>query len=228
MVAWQHCTTVRDFVARGAQVLLPYYAVAAAALYAFGLLGYLDWGRYERWLVLALVLLFELHVVTRPDPPWVLARLVNPLLVRLGGGGAAAGTAAARAPYLPFQAVSLARKASMTLYIAFSQIGPLLAADTREGRLDTRPPGDEAAALRENLDRLETAAKTLDTDADRLLAMELAPFVADEQALAGVRAKMRHWLVQNTIHMDPMVRDAMGREMRMRRTDAPAGARGTR
>ena len=221
VVAWQHCTTVRDFVARGAQVLIPYYGVAAVALYAFGLLGYLDWGRYERWLVLALVLLFELYAVTRPAPPWLLARVVNPLIERFGAPG--------RAPYLPFQAVSLARRASMTLYIAFSQIGPLLAADTREGRLEVRKAADDdAAALREGLDHLEKTVDALGTDADRLLAMEMSPFAADEAALASVRAKMRHWLVQNTIHMDPMVRDAMGREIRKRRTDAPPGARGTR
>lgn len=41
-VVWasqNRCVTIRDFVVRGAQMLVPYYAVAAAAMYAMGLFG---------------------------------------------------------------------------------------------------------------------------------------------------------------------------------------------
>jgi hypothetical protein len=219
VVGWQHCATVRDYVARGAQVVLPYYGVAALGMYVFGLLGYLDWGRYERWLVLVVMLVFELHVVTRPTPPAMLSRVVNPLLGLLGR----------KDPYLPFQLVSLARKASLTLYIAFSQVGPLLSADTREGVVQMRrDDGNNEQLLHNNLERLEANAKALDTEAERLMGMEVAPFLGDEESLRKVQAKMKHWLVQNTIHTDPMVRDAMGRQLQRRRMDAPTGARGTR
>ena len=217
---WAHCATVRDFVGRGAQTTLAYYGVAAAAMYALGLLGYLDWGRYERWLVLLSVCVFELHTVTRPTPPALFTRLVNPVLA----------WAAGRPPYLPFQAISLARKVAVTLYIGFSQIGPLLAASTAGGQVvvGAANKGDDEAALRAGLDRLEAMARGLDTDAARLLEMELSPFAGDPAVMGSVRGKIKEWLVQNTIRSDPMVKDALGRSFQKRRIDAPSGARGNR
>ena len=53
----------------------------------------------------------------------------------------------------------------------------------------------------------------------------MAPFAGDEQALNEVRAKMKEWLVQNTIRADPEVRDAVGRVMGRRRDGAPPDAK---
>ncbi|KAI1861477.1 hypothetical protein JX265_004488 [Neoarthrinium moseri] len=215
IVAWKHCATIRDFVLRGSQVLLPYYGAAAAVMYVLGLLGYLEWGRYWRWLTLVCLCVFELHTVTRPDFPWFVGAVVNPLLARF----------TTHAPYLPFQIISLARKCSITLYIAFSQIGPLLQPPGQQGV----SPGDASEkALRQGLDRLEQAARALDADSGRLMELEMAPFAGDPEAVNGMRTKLQEWLVQNTIRSDPMVRDALGRSLQKRRVDAPAGARGTK
>ncbi|AEO62451.1 uncharacterized protein THITE_2106630 [Thermothielavioides terrestris NRRL 8126] len=223
VLSWTpRCVTVRDFVARGAQALVPYYGAAAAVLYGLGFLGYLEWGRFERWLVLAALFLFEAHCVTRPAPPAVLDRVVNPLLVWLSRGR--------RPPYLQFQAIALARKLSVTVYIAFSQIGPLLTADTSGGQVVTggRKGADDEAALRQGLERLEKTVRLLDADAARLLEMEMVPFAGDEETRKSMWAKVKEWLVQNTIRADPMVRDALGRSLAKRRMNAPAGARGTK
>ncbi|CAK7202761.1 hypothetical protein SEUCBS139899_005488 [Sporothrix eucalyptigena] len=223
----QHrCTTIYDFVAMGVRLLAPYYTVAAAALYGLGLMGYLTWGRYERWLVLTGVLVFELYSISRPYHPYILTDVLNPLFALLSPQHGA---------YLPFQAIQLARKLSLTMYIGFSQIGPLLGADTRSGQIvtadsegnDSGPKGAADPALLAALDRLENTSRSLDADATRLLEMEMAPFVGQEEVLSNVRGKIKEWLVQNTIRADPMVRDAVGRSLQRRR-DAPAGARGTR
>ncbi|KAK4153607.1 chaperone protein DnaJ [Chaetomidium leptoderma] len=221
-VTWPRCVTIRDHVVRGAQGVVPYYVSAAVVMYALGLLGYLDWGRYERWLVLAVLFVFEAHSVTRPGMPAVLERVVNPLLKFVAG----------RAPYLPFQAIALARKLSLTVYIAFSQIGPLVGADTSSGQLvmsgNNKGGGGDEAALREGLERLEMAVRKVDADATRLLETEMVPFAGDEEARKSMWAKVKEWLVQNTIRSDPMVRDALGRSFAKRRMDAPVGARGNR
>jgi len=219
IVSWQHCATIRDYVAKGGQTLAAYYGLAAAALYGFGLLGYLDWGRYERWLVLAVMFVFEVHTITRPERPWLFEKIVNPLLVRF---------AVDHPPYLPFQAIALARKLSVTLYVAFSQIGPLIAAGNQASRDAGPSPGEEEAALRQGLQRLEMLSKGLDSDATRLLEMEMAPYAGDPEAVGMMKGKVKEWLVQNTIRADPMVRDALGRSFQKRRIDAPAGARGNR
>jgi hypothetical protein len=212
---WQKCVTIRDFVTRGViSGILPHYAVAAASIYVLGLFGYMEFGKYYRWLVLIALCVFELQAVTRPDfPPFVNA--INALLARV----------TSLPPYLPFQVISLARRLTITFYIALNQIGPLVAV------MITGPEKSEEQdekALRQSLNRLEMLAKQLDGDALRLLDMEMAPFKGDTEATSNLQGKMREWLVQNTIRADPMVRDAMGTSLRKRRVDAPAGAKGNR
>ncbi|KAK4141282.1 chaperone protein DnaJ [Dichotomopilus funicola] len=236
ILSWTRCVTIRDYVVRGAQAaLIPYYVTAAVAMYALGLLGYLDWGRYERWLVLAVLFVFETYAVTRPGLPGVLEKVVNPLLgwgVRSGLGGTG------RAPYyLPFQAIALARKLSVTVYIAFSQIGPLLAADTRSGQLvmggngnnpgngGGKKGGDDEKALREALDRLDAVVKQVDNDATMLLDTEMVPFSGDQETRGSMWVKAKEWLVQNTIRSDPMVRDALGKSFAKRSVEVPVGVR---
>ncbi|KAI8152706.1 Chaperone protein DnaJ [Colletotrichum sp. SAR 10_65] len=212
---WQNCKTVYDFVSTGVfSGTIPHYGIAAAATYGLGLLGYLDWGRYWRWVVLLTFFVAELIVVTRPEMPPYLA-MANTAL----------STILRRPPYLQFQLVSLARQAAVTMYIAFSQIGPLL---NPQGQAAQRAAEGSAAAVDEGLQRLEHLVRGLDGEANRLLDMEMTPFMGDKEALSSVRAKVKDWLVQNTIRADPMVRDAMGNSFRKRRVDAPAGAKGNR
>lgn len=212
VVEWKHCATVRDFVLRGTQQLVPYYGAAAAFMYVLGLFGYLEFGRYWRWLTLAALAVFEVHTVTRPAFPRLAAALVNPLLARF----------TRHPPYLPFQLIGLARKASVTLHIAFSQLGPLL----QRGAHQQDAADDKL--LRQGLERLEQTARAMDADASRLMELEMTPFAGDADVLVTMRTKLKEWLVQNTIRSDPMVRDALGRSLKKRRVDAPAGARGNR
>ncbi|KAI1763992.1 hypothetical protein GGR53DRAFT_341351 [Hypoxylon sp. FL1150] len=216
--SWKHCVTVRDFVGRGVQVVLPYYGLAALVMYVLGLLGYLDWGRYWRWLTLVVLCVFELHVISRPTFPAFLQGFVNPLLSNL----------TAHPPFLPFQVISLARRLSVTLYVAFSQIGPLLQPAQPGQPAGAKPEQTEEKALLQNLDRLEQTARSMDVDATRLMELEMAPFAGDPEVIGSMRSKLKEWLVQNTIRADPMVKDALGRSLQKRRLDAPAGARGNR
>jgi hypothetical protein len=213
MIEWQRCSSIRDYLAQGLQSILPYYGAAAIVMYILGMLGYLDWGKYWRWLTLLILCVFELHTISRPYSPIFAAKLLNPFLT----------TFTKHPPYLPFQLIQLARKISITLFIAFSQIGPLL-----EPPNQTPQSADPEIQLMQNLHRLEATAQAADVEATRLMGMEMSPFVGDQQALKDVKGKVTSWLVQNTIRNDPMVRDAIGRTLQRRRPDAPAGARGNR
>jgi hypothetical protein len=62
-------------------------------------------------------------------------------------------------------------------------------------------------------------------EATRLIALDMAPFVGDDDAVNELRGRVREWLVTNTIRADPEVRDAMGRALEKRGTGAPAGAK---
>lgn len=209
MLEWQRCSSTRDYVLHGLQSILPYYGAAALGMYILSLLGYMDWGKYWRWVTLICLCVFELHAISRPYFPAVASKVVNPVLT----------TFTRHPPYLPFQMIALAKKCSLTLYIAFSQIGPLLQPTSAQAQ------GQQNVDMQ--LQRLENTAKATDVEVSRLMAMEMSPFVGDEQALNGVKGKVRDWLVQNTIRSDPEVRDALGNLLKRRR-NAPAGARGNR
>jgi DnaJ domain len=208
---WQRCSSMRDYILQGLQSILPYYGVAAVFMYLLGLLGYLEWGKYWRWLILFSLCIFELTVISRPYFPTVATKVINPLLA----------TFTSHPPYLPFQLITLARKLSITLYIAFSQIGPLLQPPTASAN-------SPEAAVNAQLLRLEGTARAADIEATRLLGMDMSPFAGDPGAIKDVKGKVKEWLVQNTIRNDPEVRDTLGNLLKKRRVDAPAGARGNR
>ena len=212
---WQRCSSIRDYLTTGLQSTLPYYGAAAVFMYILGLLGYLEWGKYWRWLTLIVLCVFELHTISRPNFPVFADKLLNPFLT----------TFTRHPPYLPFQLIQLGRKISITMYIAFSQIGPLLQPPSQSNIPANATP---EVQTRQQLDRLEAIAKIADTEAARLMSMEMSPFVGDQEALKDVKGKVKEWLVQNTIRSDPEVRDALGTLLKRRRVDAPAGARGNR
>ena len=215
IASWDKCVTIKDFVTRGVvYTILPHYGVAAAMMYVLGLFGYMDFGKFYRWLILITLCLFEVHAVTRSDAPPVL-NVVNAIVTRL----------TTRTPYLPFQLIALTRRLTITLYIALSQIGPLLAPHSNSKKASAE---DDEKSLRESLNRLEALSQQLDGDAARLTEMEVAPFKGDAASIKNLQGKMREWLVQNTIRADPMVRDALGTSFKKRRVDAPSGAKGNR
>ena len=211
VLKWQHCKTIRDYLVTGIQTSsLPLYAGSTLTLALLSLINYLQWGRFWRYLTLAGLFLLEYHTITRPYPSPLLTRFFNPVLSRL----------TAHPPLLPFQLLALARKATFTLFIAFSQLGNLFPQPAPTAAVPTSQHDLQQLA------RLEATAKASEIESTRLLAMDMAPFVGDEQGTKELRGRVKEWLVNNTVRADPEVRDAMGRALAgKRRIGAPAGAR---
>ncbi|KAL3422589.1 DnaJ domain-containing protein [Phlyctema vagabunda] len=191
MINWQNCSSIGDYVRQSFATILPSYSVAVLSMYLLGLLGYLNWGTYWRWLSVLIICVFELHTVTRPTFPALAANILNPLLTNLSN----------HPPYLPFQILKLARQVSITIFIACAQIGPLLQP------LSAAPTtNDPDVALQQQLDRLGQMVTMGDVEASRLLAIELAPFAGEAEGMNLVTEKVKEWLVQNTIRNDPETR----------------------
>ena len=212
MLKYQHCKTIRDYLVAGVQASsLPLYAGSTLMLALLSLTNYLQWGRFWRYLTLAGLFLLEYHTITRPYPSPLLTKIFNPILSRL----------TVHPPLLPFQLLALARKATFTLFIAFSQLGNLFPQGKPSPTTTTTSPHDL-----QQLMRLEGIAKASEIESSRLLAMDMAPFAGDEQGTNELRGRVKEWLVNNTIRADPEVRDAMGRALAgRRRSGAPVGAR---
>ena len=211
VLKWQHCKTMRDYLVTGIQTSsLPLYAGSTLTLALLSLTSYLQWGRFWRYLTLAGLFLLEYHTITRPYPSPLLTEFFNPVLSRL----------TAHPPLLPFQLLALARKATFTLFIAFSQLGNLFPQPAPTAAVTTSQHDLQQLA------RLEGLAKASEIESSRLLAMDMAPFVGDEQGTKELRGRVKEWLVNNTVRADPEVRDAMGRALAgKRRIGAPMGAR---
>lgn len=227
ILRWKECTVVRDYVMKGAFDLVGYYAVGAAALYVFPKLGYFSQGVYWRWLAFAALLVFEAHTITRAGYPWLLEGLVNPFLVRVANPVLAFwAPGAVHPPFLPFQAVALARKLGITLTIALNQVLPFLTADTRGGRIQIKKQGSEEAKAAQSIDELEKMLHVVHEETRRMVQMEVTPFAGSPQAMDTLRHKIKRWLVDNTVRSDPMTRAAIDQTIARRRHDAPVGAQG--
>ncbi|KAF2770231.1 hypothetical protein EJ03DRAFT_77237 [Teratosphaeria nubilosa] len=208
VLRWQHRRTVRDFVFTGVQNVTIYYAVSASMLVLLGILGYLHEGRFWRYLVMGSLFVVEMWTMTRPEFPWILTKIVNPVLAstRLG------------TPYLPFQLLTLLRKLGVTFFIAIAQLRPLLkepAAAVSAQKGDAVPP--------QLLDRIDALARATEQEVSRLTGLELMPFAGDQRDRTELRGSLKEWLVQNTIRSDGEVKRTMGEVMERRRREGALG-----
>lgn len=201
VLQWRHCKTIRDFVFTGVQSTAIYYAASGSVLVLLGVLGYLQSGKFWRYLVMAGLFVVELYTMTRPTFPAILTNIVNPFLI----------STKLRQPYLPFQMLTILRKVAITFFIALSQLGPIL-----QGPI---VPQDADAVTPQQLDRLDVLAKTADQEVTRLMGLELSPFVAEQSSMRELRSSLKEWLVQNTIRNDPEVKAAINRVLNRRRQE---------
>lgn len=212
VLTWQHCKTIRDYLLRGAQIVQgPLYAGSTFVLIMLSFTNYLQAGRFWRYFFFFALFILEFHTLTRPYHTPILSKIINPVVENVFR----------HPPLLPFQLLTLSRKATFTLFIAFSQLSGLLE------KPSTPSNGNGNASLHDlqQLNRLEQIAKANEVEADRLVGMDMAPFMGDEQGIKDLRGRIREWLVNNTIRSDPEVRDAMGRALGRRRVGAPPGAK---
>ena len=139
--------------------------------------------------------------MTRPYPPSLLVNVINPLITIFPH----------QPPLLPFQMLGLARKVSLTISVALSQLGPYFE------RGSTQAPNviDQA-----RLSRLEQLAMANEAEATGLLKMEMLPHAKDKEKTKELKVGIRDWLVENTTKVDPGVRQAISSATERRRREA--------
>ena len=163
--------------------------------------------------------------MTRPTFPheWILdvlpgpvLALLRPLVARLENAGLT---------YLPYQAVGYARKASLTIFVGMSRIGPLIAQ-----MRDTGATGeDEDMRITRLLGRLEHLVATNSNEAGRLLALEGIPFAPSTMeslvkvgkgteggGISDLKQAIKSWLVRNAVKQDQEVAKAWARAVARR------------
>ena len=156
---------------------------------------------------------FEVHCLTNPSFPRLLTQVVNPIFTIIP----------THPQFLPWQLISLLRKLILTAFIAFSQIGPLLASPEAAA---AEAQNDQVS--QQQLQRLGALGQALESEANMLMGLEMTPFAGDEAAMREMRGRMKRFLVDNTVRSNVGVRNAMGEAIARRRQGVPHGAVGAR
>ncbi|CAK1357486.1 hypothetical protein CB0940_07782 [Cercospora beticola] len=206
ILSWQKSKVIKDFIFTGLQHSGGYYIGSIGILVILAFLGYLRQAMFWRYLIMVSLFVNEATVVTRPQFPVLLTRVVNPIAEFTG----------LRQPYLPFQMIELLRALIVTFFIALSQLGPLLK-DPRQAALEE--VGKDGALSEQVVNRLEAVTKATDAEVARLMALELTPFTEQQGAGSDLRTGLKDWLVQNTIRADPEVKSAIETMLRRRRAE---------
>jgi len=187
---------------RGVTMMGPYYLGSVLVLVILNVLGKMEFGRYWRFYAFFCMMVLEAFVVTRPFHHFTQIPILNTLL--------------------PFEQLALARKILFTSFIAISQLAPLFQQDRAIAGPLT------AEALDPQLDRMAALLHRTDTETSTILTQELLPFDANPVMQKMLKKKLEEWMIESAIRSAPEVRDAVGRVIQRRRTDAPAGAQGTK
>ncbi|KZM22120.1 hypothetical protein ST47_g6712 [Ascochyta rabiei] len=211
----QSCLTVKDYVDSALLSALTNYGVLFVFLIGANALGFLKDGSYWRYLGLLAVATFEVRTAMRPDHPAILAEYLNPLVASFN----------LRPAYLPFQAIAIAKKASISAAQFLALLMPLYRMDPEH---PTQPTDDTENTQHQQLDRLSAFVAESNKDASRLLELESTPYRENEKAKSELREALKKYMVQNVVHQEREVRNAIGQSMAKRRSGVPHGAQGTK
>lgn len=114
---------------------------------------------------------------------------------------------------LPFQILTLARRASVTLHIFISQITP-------PDMSKTSAPGERLhPQTLQRLGQLVHLARATDTEATRLLQLGFAPFRGDREAVGTLRKGMKEGLVLSSVRGSREVQQAVAQVVERKRED---------
>lgn len=209
------CLTFKDYVDRALLSAATSYGALLVILIGANALGFLKDGTYWRYFGILAVAVFEIRAATRPDHPQILTQYVNLLVT----------SANLRPAYLPFQLTAIIKKASISAAQFLALLMPLYRLDPSQ---PTAPTDDTEDARHKQLDRLSAFVAESNKDASRLLELESIPYSENERAKSELKEALKKYMVQNVVHSEREVRNAMGEVMARRRTGVPHGAAGTK
>ncbi|KAJ5273878.1 Heat shock protein DnaJ N-terminal [Penicillium angulare] len=192
---WGEQKTMREYVMRSLiKSVLPQYVGGFVTMILLNWLWWANWGRYWRFYTFGVLLALELMLITHPRsifmPTSYLPEVIQNLLPK-------------NTFYLlPFQTLTLARRASITLHIFISQAAPRDAGKASTG-------GDRIPQqTMQRMGQLVVASRATDMEASRMLGLGLAPFRGDREMVSNLRRGMKEGLILGGIRASPEVQRA--------------------
>lgn len=209
------CVTVKEYVDNALLTALGTYGALLVFLIGANALGFLKDGAYWRYLAIVAVAAFDLRTAMRVDHPLFITKWLNPLVENLH----------LRPAYLPFQVTIIVKKASISAAQFLGLLIPLYRDDPQK---PVKANDDSEEARHKQVDRLEASVRDSNMSVSRLIELEAVPYKDNERAKSELREAMKKYMVQNVVHSEKEVRNAMGQSMARRRAGVPHGAQGTK
>ncbi|OQD83073.1 hypothetical protein PENANT_c018G04292 [Penicillium antarcticum] len=197
MLNWGEKKTMREFLmASLTRSVLPQYLGGFATMVVLNWLWWANWGRYWRWFTFAAMLTLELAMITRPQAVFMpVAYLPSALRAWLPQ----------QSFYLlPFQILTLARRASIMLHIFISQVAPPAAKAAPGGNGDKLSPQTV-----QQFGKLVQLSRAVDDEATRMMQLGQAPFRGDRESVSTLRRGMKEGLILAGVRSSPEVQRAV-------------------
>jgi hypothetical protein len=115
---------------------------------------------------------------------------------------------------LPFQILTLARRASIMLHIFISQAAPPSAKTAATGTGDKISP-----QTMQKMGQLVQLSRATDAEATRIMQMGLAPFRGDRESVSTLRRGMKEGLILAGVRSSPVVQQAVANVMELRKAE---------
>ncbi|KAJ5558067.1 Heat shock protein DnaJ N-terminal [Penicillium sp. DV-2018c] len=208
MLGWGEQKTMRDFLMTSlTKSILPQYIGGFVTMVVLNWLWWANWGRYWRFFTFGAMLTLELGLITHPQavfmPTAYLPAALQALLPQ-------------NSFYLlPFQILTLARRASILLHIFISQAAPPSAKASDNGKGDKISP-----KTMESLGQLVHLTRATDVEATRLLQLGLAPFRGDRESVSTLRRGMKEGLILGGVRSSPEVQRAVAHVVERRKAES--------
>lgn len=116
---------------------------------------------------------------------------------------------------LPFQILTLARRASIMLHIFISQAAPPSAKAPGNGNGDKISP-----QTMQRVNQLVQLTRAADVEATRMMQLGLAPFRGDRESVSTLRRGMKEGLILGGVRSSPEVQRAVAQVLERRKAEA--------
>lgn len=227
MLSWGDRKTMQDFLFAGLQRSVPQYVVGLLTIIVLNFTYWSNWGRYVshhpgvlkqwnqstnlnqwRFFTFAALITLEAALVTRPKALFMPGLYIPPAVRSLLGFSPTFYL-------LPFQILTLAQRASVTLHIFISQLTP---PEVSKG--SSSAPGERIhPQTMQRLAQLGQLSRATDGEATRLLQLGLAPFRGDREGTATLRKGMKEGLVLSSVRASPEVQQAIAQVMERKKPE---------
>ncbi|EFR02970.1 hypothetical protein MGYG_05969 [Nannizzia gypsea CBS 118893] len=183
----------------GLFALAPQYVIGFLVMILLNIFWFSAWGRYWRFYMFFALLTLELALLTHPNATFIPSAYLPPTLSWLLGLDSFY--------LLPFQILSIARSASMTLNIFISYLAP--PESKSSGRSKGRGSEGLSVQAQQQLTQIMQLAQAQDAEGAKLLGMDMLPFQGDEEGVSRLRREMKERLERDAVRQAPEVRQAV-------------------